>query len=373
MNRVIVTIIAIMLALSAVACSEEAPPAAQPTDPEPAAPAATSVPAPTFEPAPAASPNRPAPAATAVPPLPAATVAPAPTSEPRRVVQPRATSTPAPTATPLAAQFPVTIIDGNGNEVVFDKPPERIVAFDSAVVEILFAIGEGDRVVGTHSFASYPPEVADIPRVGGAFDMDIEATVALEPDLVFIFFDRFMPDLERTGLRVLYIKTLSDDFTRVADRIRTWGLITGNPASAEVVAADFEARIERIKEIMAPFAVGPSIFQDESDLWTPGPDTLIGQVFQMLKLQNIAYDVSGYIQLSPEVIVERNPQFIIASFSDAISDNPAFKDVNAVKNGAVYVLTSDALSVAGPRYIDGIEDLAALVYPGLFKKSERSR
>ncbi len=265
-----------------------------------------------------------------------------------------------------APVFPVTVKDGNGDDVVFDSPPERIVAFDSAVVEILFAIGEGDRVVGTHEFVTSPPEANDVPRVGGAFNMDVEATVALEPDLVFLFFDRFKEDLERAGLRVLFIATLSDDFNKVADRIRLWGEIVGNPVSAEAVASDFEERVKTITTTMADYTAGPSVFQDEGALWTPGQGTLIQQVFDVLKLENIAFDVVGYEQISPELIVERDPGVIIASYGDSISGDPVFKDLLAVQNGSVYVPTSDALSIAGPRFVQGIEELARWVYPGLF-------
>ena len=271
------------------------------------------------------------------------------------------------TPTPAPALFPYTVIDSNGNEVAFQEPAQRIVAMDSAAVETLFATGEGHRVVGTHDFASHPPETADIPRVGDAFNMNIEATIALDPDLVFIFSDSFLPQLQNVGLKVLYMKSLSDDFRKVADNIRMWGRITGSHDSAEGVAASFEARVARIEQRMAARPNGPTVFQDEGDLWTPGPDSLIGEVFRLLKLQNIAHDISGYAQLSPEVIVERDPQLIIASYGDKISDVPAFKDLAAVRDNRVYVPSSDALSVAGPRYIDGIEELAMWVYPGLFE------
>ncbi len=255
-----------------------------------------------------------------------------------------------------------------GREITFEKPPERIVAFDSAALEILFAIGEGDSVVATHEFVTYPPEADHIPRVGSAFDMNIEATVALEPDLVFIFFDTFLPDLERAGLKVFYLETLNDDFTKIADSIRMWGRITGSVAPAEELAADFQRRVERVREMMASYESGMSVYQDLGDLWTPGNDTMIAEVFELLKLRNIAHDVSGYVQMSPEVIVERNPQIVIALFGDTIDANPVFSDVRAVKSGRIFVPASaDALSVAGPRYVDGIEELARWVYPGIFR------
>ncbi len=154
-----------------------------------------------------------------------------PTAIPTVTRVPTATPSPAPTATPVPL-FPVTVTGSNGREITFDEAPERIVAIDSAVVGTLFAIGEGWRVVGTHDFVSYPPEAADIERVGGAFNLNFEATVGLDPDLVFVFSEGPVEELERLGLRVLYLQSLSDDFRGVADNVRMWGDIVGNPVSA---------------------------------------------------------------------------------------------------------------------------------------------
>ena len=339
------------------ACSEGAmPQPAAPLAPAPAQPAIDSV---SVEPA---APAEPAPALPALAPLPASEVA--PTSAPAVLPRPARVSTPAPY--PASVTFPLSIIDSNGAEVIFDEPPERIVAYDSAVVEILFALGEGHRVVGTHDFVSYPPEADDVPRLGGAFDVSVEAIVALEPDLVYLFFERFQPDLERAGLKVLYLETLNHDFIKVTDDMRLWGRITGNPAAADALAKKFKARVEGLKAPMASYGPGLSIFQDVGGFWAPGPDTLVGEVFELLKLRNIASDISGYAQLSPEVIVERDPQIVLTTDAKAFLDNPAFAGVQAVRSGQVIELNPTLLSVAGPRFVDGIEELAKLVYPALF-------
>jgi len=357
--RTVIEFVLLLAVLLAASCDEPttdvqptttAPVAQETPTPLPQRPTETAVP-----PAATATPSPPAPAATVTPapPIPTATATPIP---------------PAPTATavPETAQFPYTVVDSNGRDITFDKPPERIVVFDSAALETLFAIGEGDRIVGTHDFVSYPPEADDIARLGGAFTMNVEATIALDPDLVFVFFDGFVPDLENAGLEVLYLKSLNSDFRKVSDTIRMWGRITGSTIAAATVAADFDARVVAIEQTMAGQPPGPSIFQDFGELWTPGPDTLVGEVFGLLKLQNIAHEVSGYVQLSPEIIVASDPELIIAYDPASITENDAFKDIKAVKEGRVLKLPSDALDIAGPRYIDGIEELAAIAYPDLF-------
>ena len=258
--------------------------------------------------------------------------------------------------------FPYSILDSDGNEVVFYGPPERIIAIDSSAVEILFSLGQEHRLVGTHDFVSYPPEVAGIPRIGDAFNLNLESIVDLDPDLVFVFSKGFLPDLSRAGLKVLYLDSLNTSFRDIPQNIRMWGHITGNTKRAEIEASKIETRIIQMQEVISTRPVGPSIFLDDGDFWTPGSDTMIGEAFEFLNLQNIAYDISGYEQLSPEIIVYRDPQIIIAMSGNTISEIPSFKNISAVKNEKIFVPKSDSLAIAGPRFIDAIEELYLWIY-----------
>jgi iron complex transport system substrate-binding protein len=302
----------------------------------------------------------PEPVETAAAPEPTATTAPVPIATP--VLAPEPTPTPIPEPT----YEPVTLVDGAGQEFVFTEPPERIVAYDSAVVEILFAIGEGHRIVGTHDFVEYPAEAADVKRIGSAFEINVEAIVGLEPDLVFLFSPGFMDDLQGAGLRVLFLPSRSSGFEDTAADIRLWGRIVGNPEAAEDLAVDFEMRLAALKSALTGVTTGPRVFRDEGDLWTPGSDTLIGEVLALLKLENIASDVSGFEQISPEVIVDRDPEIIIATDFSTIDSDTAFSGVMAIKDGRVIRMQGEPLSVAGTRFIQGVEDLARQIYPELF-------
>ena len=289
------------------------------------------------------------------------------TPEPTATPTPQSTATLTPTPTPVP--FSVRITDSNGQEITFNKPPERIVAYDSAPVEILFAMGEGDRIVGTHDFFTFPPEASQIPKVGGAFNVNSERIVELEPDLIYTFYSGSLTDLEGLGTKVLYLEA-PNDLAGIEEQIHMWGAITDNAAGAEEVAQEFKTRVEALEERLASVEEGPRLFQDNSSFWSPGPDTLVGGLYTLLKAQNIAHDTSGYTQFSPEVIVDRDPQVIIVTFPDTLQvyqDNPAFQDISAVKQGRVHAIDTDILSIAGPRIIEGIEELAKLIHPELFE------
>ena len=265
----------------------------------------------------------------------------------------------------LEASFPFYVEDSYGKKVAFDEPPQRIVAYDAAAVEVLFALGEGDRIIATHSFVSHPENVDALPKVGDASTLDIERILELEPDLVFIFFPSFNEQLTKSGLKLLYLESLNDDFLKVTDHIRMWGRITGNTSAAESLSVDFETRVEEIKETLRSKPPGPSVFYDTFQLWTAGPDTLVGNVLNLLHVRNVGEKISGYGQISPEALVENNPDIIFTKEPKFFTDNPAFRDIKAVRNNKIY-LTSDLLDVAGPRFIDGVEELARLIYPNLF-------
>ena len=252
----------------------------------------------------------------------------------------------------------------------FVVPPERMVVYDGAAVEMLFAIGEDHRIVGTHSFVTYPAETAEITKVGDAFNMDIEAIVALEPDLVYVFYDRFNADLERAGLKVLYIKSLTHGFTEVADQIRMWGAVTGATEEAEHVAGEFDERVRAIEETMEGIEPTWRVYSHGWEWWTPGRNTLINDVFELLMLENIA-DFEGYQQINPEVIVADEPDIIMADSVESVTENPVLSTLHIVEDGEhvedkIFVLSEgNTFSVAGPRFIDAVEEFAAWVYPEL--------
>lgn len=267
---------------------------------------------------------------------------------------------------PLVQEFPLTVIDRDGNEMTFNEPPTRIIAYDAAAIETIFAIGQKDRLIGTHSWVSYPKEVANIEKVGDAFNMDIERIIELQPDLVFLFYPTFKEELEKVGLKVLLLESVDDDLTKMADTFRTWGQITDAVEEAESLARDFEARVDSIQSTLSSYHSGPSVFQDVGDLWTPGNNTLMGSVFKLLKLENIAGDVENYGQISPEVLIDRNPQFIISSDPNSFYENTIYRDLLPVKNNSIFKPNDDYLGISGPRFILGVEELATKLYPGIF-------
>ncbi len=360
-RNAVVVFIMTLVAVAAMACGDD--PTSIPTVTPTAAPqptATTMAPADTPLPPPT---NTSAPSPTNTPVSPGATSTPLPTATP--APQPTFTPTPAPTPTPSI--FPLTITDSNGKDFVFDAPPERIIVYDSAAVEILFAIGQGHRVAGTHDFVSYPPETADVPRVGSAFTINAEVIIDLEPDLIYTFFPSSLEALAATGVPVLLIDSLNTSLEDVIEHFRLWGRLTDSVEEAELLVADIQEILEALSSTLEAVEQGPRLYDHSFDFWTPGGDTLHGNIFELLKADLITKEQSGWAQLSPEQIVVKDPEVIIAGADsvEQITGNSAFDDVSAVKNGRI-ISPEGSFSVAGTTLLPAIEEMAALLYPDLF-------
>ncbi len=303
-----------------------------------------------------------------------------PTSVPPTLAPTSAPATPLPpTATPAA--FPQTQRDALDREVTIAARPVRIVSLAPSVTESLFAIGAGAQVVGRTEFCNYPPEATSLPTIGGfsARSISIEAILALEPDLVMAG-TRSQKDVVATladaGLTVYTLApaTLAD----IQAGLLTLGEITGNVDGAEAVVADMQARIQAVTEktntLTAEARVRVYYEVANEPFTTATQATVIGELLALAGANNIFGELEGtYPEVSGEQIATLDPQAILGPSSraeqltaDAMAARSGWATISAVQTGAVYVVDSDLISRPGPRVVDALEAIAALLYPTLF-------
>jgi len=77
----------------------------------------------------------------------------------------------------------VSALDSDGRKVTLERPAQRIVSLAPHVTEQLFAAGAGDRIVGASEYSDYPEEAKNLPRVASSGTVNLEAALALKPDL----------------------------------------------------------------------------------------------------------------------------------------------------------------------------------------------
>ncbi len=236
--------------------------------------------------------------------------------------------------------------------------PQRIVSLSPTATEMLFAIGAGDQVIAVDSLSNYPAEapVTDL----SAFEPNLEAIAAEDPDLVVLSFDPgdIVSGLEDVGIPTILqapAATLDDVYAQLADL----GVATGQIDGAADVVAEMRTAID---DIVAATPVGdePIRVYHEVDgtFYAASSNSFIGQLYGLLGVTNIADEADtdgfGYPQLSPEYILEADPQLIVipefAGYTAAdVAARPGWGVISAVQNDAVLVVNDDIASRWGPR------------------------
>lgn len=78
----------------------------------------------------------------------------------------------------------VRVTDDRGRTVALPQVPQRIVSLLPSLTETVCALDQCHRLVGVDRYSNYPASVQKLPKVGGGLDPNIEAIVALRPDVV---------------------------------------------------------------------------------------------------------------------------------------------------------------------------------------------
>lgn len=259
--------------------------------------------------------------------------------------------------TPADGAFPVTV-----GEVTLQQQPTAIVSLSPAVTEMLFAIGAGEQVVAADEFSDYPPEAPTTELSG--FEPAPEAIASYDPDLVLISYDP--GDLvEQLGALDIPVHTVPDNPSGLDDiyaQLDDLGALTGQADGAADLVTSMSDEIDTLIAD-APQRDAPVSYYIEIDdnLWTYTSQSLVGVLFELVGLENIAVTeepAEVTMQLSPEVLVDANPDVIFLAnaqygvTAEMVSDRDGWADVEAVRQGHVVELSPDIASRWGPRVVD---------------------
>ncbi len=270
-----------------------------------------------------------------------------------------------------------TIVDQAGRTVTVPDNPARIISLAPNITEIIFAVGAGDKIVGVSEYSDYPPEAAGIPQVGSYIKPNLEAIIALKPDLVIATADGEkrveINRLAALGIAVYIInpKTIAG----VVATVREIGLLTGRAAEAEETARAMEERIERVRARVAGLPrVSTLLVLNTNPLITVNGNTFQDEMMTAAGGRNIASaERIRYPTLTYEEVVVRAPEVIIMTtmspdenYRTVAAGWARFNTVPAVKTGRIFVIDSDIVDRPSPRMVQGLEELARLLHPEAF-------
>jgi iron complex transport system substrate-binding protein len=280
-------------------------------------------------------------------------------------------------------EFPVTITDDANRKVTIEEEPESIVSIQASNTEIAFALGVGDKLIGRSDYDNYPEEALKVEKVGGQ-DINAELVLSMLPDIALVtdYHYKTHPDVlkkfEEAGIDVVVVGSATS-FEDVYGNIKMIGEATGTKKEAEEIVTDMKERLQAIKDKAAAAVKDKKkVWVEVSpapDIFTTGKNTFMHEMLESIQAVNAAEDQEGWVKLAEEEMVKLDPQVIITTYGYYI-DNPTaevlnregWAEVPAVKNGKVFDVDNDTVTRPGPRLIEGVETLAELIYPEIFKQ-----
>jgi len=250
--------------------------------------------------------------------------------------------------------------------------PERIVCLTEEPTEVLYALGEQDRIVGISGFAVRPPRARrEKPKVSAFLSAKIERILDLRPDLVIGFSD-IQADIAQALIKAGIEVWISNH--RSVEGIRAYilrlGAMVGATKKAHDYLAEIDAGIDRIRAQAANLPKRPRVYFEEWDeprisgiLWVAELIRIAGgdDIFPELAAQSLARQ---RILANDDEIIRRAPELVLGSWCgkkfrpDQVAARPGWAEMPAVRHGALVEIKSPIILQPGPAALtEGLQAL----------------
>jgi len=238
--------------------------------------------------------------------------------------------------------------------------PRRIVCLTDETTEILYRLGEQDRIVGVSGYTTRPPAARSKPRVSAFRNAKFDAILDLKPDLVLTFSDvqaEITRELVLRGVTVLNFNQRS--VREILEAILLLARIVDRAAEGTALVEQLQQGLRDISETGKKFPRRPRVYFEE---WN---DPLISGIQWVEELIAIAGGEAIFPELrgcgkakdrlvDASEVAARNPEVILASWcgrkvnAKQIAARPGWSQTSAVRNGHVYEIKSAIILQPGP-------------------------
>ena len=282
---------------------------------------------------------------------------------------------------------PITVTDQAGREVTINQEPQRIITAYYITSSLLIALDLDDRIVGIENnpekraiYGLSAPELLELPQIGTAKELDVEAVMALDPDLLILpmKLKNTVPTLEELGLTVLIVDP--EDQERVNGMIRLVGEATGKSEPAEKLLSWISSQQEFLGEELTDIQL-PTVYLagNSSMLKTAGDAMYQADMIRLAGGTNVASAIEDtyWAEIDYEQLLAWDPDYIILAaeatytVEDVLAD-PNLADCKAVTGGNVYRLPNraEAWDSPVPGSILGAVWLANILHPDKISDAE---
>lgn len=256
--------------------------------------------------------------------------------------------------------------------------PSKIAAIGGSITEIVFALGEQDRLVARDSTSRYPEAVLKLPDVGYMRQLSPEGVLSVNPSGILALHGSGPKEavdvLKKTSIPFIEVPERYDH-EGILEKIHIVGKALGADAKAEALAAEIDAKLKAAEKQTASIKDRKRVLfvlsMQGGKILASGSDTAADGIIELSGGVNAVDGFSGYKQLSDEAVITARPDVILmmnnagpAASDDELFANPSILSTPAGAARKVVRMDGGYLLGFGPRTADVIHDLAASLYGG---------
>lgn len=268
------------------------------------------------------------------------------------------------------------------SEQINSDTPQRIISLAPSITETLFAVGAGPQVVGVTNFCDFPAAAQSLPKVGGYIDLNLEAVIALQPDLIILLANQQQVIEQLKQLNIPFLAVNNTTLSEIQDTISSIGLATQHQAEAKKITDKIRHQIEIIEAKTADkpkprvmIAMGHSIGNEHvKQVFIAGNQDFYNDLiiqaggvnaYQGTQLKVPSLSTEGIMALNPEIIIDIFPEADdhLTDLNDAKQRWHNLHYVDAIKNNRVHIIEESYATIAGPRIFLLLQQIAHLIHP----------
>ena len=260
------------------------------------------------------------------------------------------------------------------------EAPKRIISLSPNITQIIYALGAWVNVVGVTIYSDYPPEAKNMAKIGGWVNPNMEAILALKPDLVVLMKDQdtiFGRKLDTLGLKKFVIDS-NESVSDILGSISALGEVLGREREAGVLVKELRTSLDRIteatkdaekKSVLIVVGRNPGTLED---IYVIGRDNYMNELLNMAGGENVIENKRLSIKLTKEAILTLDPDVIIEINHDQSQRESQILETwdelslaKAVRDNQVYILPSTVLLHPSQRIVEGASVLTQILHPEL--------
>lgn len=259
--------------------------------------------------------------------------------------------------------------DDYGATIAATAPARRIVSLNPTTTEILFALGEGKRVIGRSRWDQWPEAARDVPALGDAIRPSVEQVLAARPDLVLLYAsgDNRAAATAITGAGIPVVALRVDRIADFERCVRILGALTGQRDVAQVSIDSVRRTLDVVRQA-TQHVPRTSVFLHvwDNPLMAIGGGSFMSELVEIAGGHNVYADLpEPSPQVSFEDLVRRDPDAILAGPLEVsrLNADARWRSLRAVREGRVLAYDTSLVARPSMRLGEAARSLARLLHP----------